>query len=100
MNAEFGQITLLGALLISVVLGTLPLIGASSGNRKLMGVATNAAIAQFMLVAAAFAMLTWAFWYRTSRSSTWHATAIRNCPWNIDSQPSGVRTRAPCCCGS
>ncbi len=61
MNAEFGQITLLGALLISVVLGTLPLIGASSGNRKLMGVATNAAIAQFMLVAAAFAMLTWAF---------------------------------------
>jgi cytochrome c-type biogenesis protein CcmF len=61
MIAELGQVTLLGALLISVALGILPLIGASTGNRKLMGVAINASIAQFMLVAAAFAMLTWAF---------------------------------------
>jgi len=61
MIAELGQVTLLGALLISVALGILPLIGASTGNRKLMGVATNASIAQFLLVAGAFAILTWAF---------------------------------------
>jgi len=61
MIAELGQVTLLGALLISLALGILPLIGASTGNHRLMNVATNAAIAQFMLVAAAFAMLTWAF---------------------------------------
>ena len=61
MIAELGQVTLLGALLISLALGILPLIGASSGNHKLMQVGTTAAIAQFMLVAGAFAMLTWAF---------------------------------------
>ena len=61
MIAELGQVTLLGALLISLALGILPLIGASRGNQKLMAVATTASIAQFMLVAGAFAMLTWAF---------------------------------------
>jgi len=61
MIAELGQVTLLGALLISVALGVLPLIGASTGHHKLMNVSTTASIAQFMLVAGAFAMLTWAF---------------------------------------
>jgi len=61
MIAELGQVALLGALLIALALGILPLIGASTDNRKLMNVATTASIAQFMLVAGAFAMLTWAF---------------------------------------
>jgi cytochrome c-type biogenesis protein CcmF len=61
MIAELGQVTLMGALLVALALGILPLIGASTGNRQLMKVATSAAIAQFMLVAGAFAMLTWAF---------------------------------------
>jgi len=61
MIAELGQIALLGALLISLALGILPMIGASRGNRQLMNVSTTASIAQFMLVAGAFAMLTWAF---------------------------------------
>jgi len=61
MIAELGQVTLMGALLVTVALGTLPLIGASTGNRPLMKVATTAAIAQFMLILFAFAMLTWAF---------------------------------------
>jgi cytochrome c-type biogenesis protein CcmF len=61
MIPELGQVTLLGALLISIALGTLPMIGAANGNRQLMRVATNASIAQFLLVAGAFAMLTWAF---------------------------------------
>jgi cytochrome c-type biogenesis protein CcmF len=61
MVAELGQIAQLGALLVALALGILPLIGAARGHQKLMGVATSASIAQFMLVAAAFAMLTWAF---------------------------------------
>jgi len=61
MIAELGQVTLLGALFISLALGILPLIGASRGNQKLMAVATTASIAQFMLVAGAFAVLTWSF---------------------------------------
>ena len=61
MIPELGQLTLLGALLVALALAILPLIGASNGNRKLMNVATTASIAQFMLVAFSFAMLTWAF---------------------------------------
>ena len=61
MIAELGQVTLMGALLVTIALGTLPLIGAHSGNRQLMRVSTTAAIAQFMLILMAFAMLTWAF---------------------------------------
>jgi cytochrome c-type biogenesis protein CcmF len=57
MVAELGQIAQLGALLVALALGILPLIGAARGHQKLMGVATSASIAQFMLVAAAFAML-------------------------------------------
>jgi cytochrome c-type biogenesis protein CcmF len=52
---------LMGALLVAVALGILPLVGAHTGNRRLMNVATTATIAQFMLVLFAFAMLTWAF---------------------------------------
>jgi cytochrome c-type biogenesis protein CcmF len=61
MTAELGQVTLLGALLIALALGVLPMIGASTGNQRLMNVSTTASVAQFMLVAGAFAMLTWAF---------------------------------------
>ena len=61
MIAELGQVLLMGALLVAVALGILPLIGAGTGNRQLMKVGGTAAIAQFMLVAGAFALLTWAF---------------------------------------
>ena len=61
MVPEIGQVTLLGALLIALALGILPMIGAYTGNSKLMKVGVNASIAQLMLVAGAFAMLTWAF---------------------------------------
>ena len=36
MIAEWGQLALLGALLISIIQGVLPLIGASSGNQQLI----------------------------------------------------------------
>jgi cytochrome c-type biogenesis protein CcmF len=61
MIPEIGQVTLMGALLIAFVMGILPLIGASTGNQRLMKIGQTGAIAQFFLVAGAFAMLTWAF---------------------------------------
>ena len=61
MIPEIGQVTLVGALLIAFVMGTLPMIGASTGNQRLMKIGQTGAIAQFFLVAGAFAILTWAF---------------------------------------
>jgi cytochrome c-type biogenesis protein CcmF len=61
MIPEIGQVTLMGALLIAFVMGILPMIGASTGNQRLMKIGQTGAIAQFFLVAGAFAMLTWAF---------------------------------------
>jgi cytochrome c-type biogenesis protein CcmF len=61
MIPEIGQVTLMGALLIAFVMGTLPMIGASTGNQRLMKIGQTGAIAQFFLVAGAFAILTWAF---------------------------------------
>jgi cytochrome c-type biogenesis protein CcmF len=61
MLAELGQITLIGALLIAILMGTLPMIGAANGNRHLMLVGSRCATVQFLLVGASFAILTWAF---------------------------------------
>jgi len=61
MIAELGQIALLGAVLISVIMGTLPMIGASRGNQQLMSVGGTAATAQFLLILFSFALLMWAF---------------------------------------
>ncbi|MCH8227745.1 MAG: heme lyase CcmF/NrfE family subunit [Proteobacteria bacterium] len=61
MIAEWGQLALLGALLIAMIQGVLPMIGAASGNRQLMKVGSTAATAQFLMIATAFALLTWAF---------------------------------------
>ncbi len=61
MIPEIGQITLVGALLVALLMGILPLIGASTGNQRLMKVAQTGAVAQFLLIATAFATLTWAF---------------------------------------
>jgi len=61
MIPEIGQITLMGALLVSILMGTLPLIGASTGNQRLMKVGQTGATAQFLLIAVSFAVLTWAF---------------------------------------
>ena len=58
---EFGQIALTLALLISLLLATLPLIGAQLGVSPWMAVARPAAWAQLALVGVAFAILTWSF---------------------------------------
>jgi cytochrome c-type biogenesis protein CcmF len=61
MIPEIGQVTLMGALLVAILMGILPLIGASTGNQRLMKVGQTAATAQFLLIASSFAVLTWAF---------------------------------------
>ncbi len=61
MIPELGQVFLIGGLLVSILLGTLPLVGASNGNQRLMKTAFTASLAQFLLVGGALGMLTWAF---------------------------------------
>ena len=47
MIPELGQVTLMGALLIAFVMGILPMVGASTGNQRLMKIGQTGAIAQF-----------------------------------------------------
>ncbi len=61
MTAELGQIALLSALLMALSLGLLPMIGAYTGNRRMMAIASNAALLHSLLVVIAFAILTSAF---------------------------------------
>ncbi len=61
MITELGHFALALALAVALVQGSLPLIGAARGDRRLMALAAPAATAQFVLIAAAFAALTWAF---------------------------------------
>jgi len=61
MITELGHFALVLALAVALVQGSLPLIGAARGDRRLMALAEPAATAQFVLIAAAFAALTWAF---------------------------------------
>ena len=61
MLPELGQLALVVALLVAVVQGALPLVGAHGGRADWMAVARPAAYAQLTLVALAFALLTWGF---------------------------------------
>ena len=55
MLVEIGHFALVLALLVALVQGTVPLVGASVRNRPLMDTAQSAALLQFGLVALAFA---------------------------------------------
>lgn len=61
MIPELGQFSLILALLISLLLGTVPMIGATRENQRWMSIAPATAFAQFGLVALAFAILGYAF---------------------------------------
>ena len=61
MTAELGQVALLSALLTAVCLGLFPMIGAHTGNRRLMSIAPSAALIQALLLIIAFGILTSAF---------------------------------------
>ncbi len=61
MIAEAGHFALSLALFVALVQAVLPLLGAARADAALMAVARPAALAQFLLVAFAFACLTHAF---------------------------------------
>ncbi len=61
MSIELGHFALVLALLVSVVLGVVPMIGAARHDQRLMGVARPAAGALFVLIAIAFGTLMMAF---------------------------------------
>ena len=62
MIPELGHFTLILALCVAVLLGTLPLMGAHQGRREWMVLARPAAQVLFLLVAASMAALTWSFY--------------------------------------
>mgnify|MGYP006268022041 CR=1 FL=1 len=61
MIPELGHFALILALVVALLQGTLPLVGASRGDRRLMGFGDVAALTQALLVATAFAALTQAY---------------------------------------
>jgi cytochrome c-type biogenesis protein CcmF len=98
MIPELGHFALILAALVSLILGTLPMIGAHA-NRRAVAVARPAPAALAMLVAFSFACLTQAFVATTSRWSV-------RCPLQfaapIEYRVAGVwgGHEARCCCGS
>src|ERR1041384_2349818 len=61
MIPEIGQFALIIALLLALTQATLPLIGASQGNRVWMALAVPTGQAQFLFVALAFSCLAYSF---------------------------------------
>src|SRR5688572_16291077 len=61
MVPEIGQFALILALLLALIQGTVPLIGAARGNQAWMAVAAPAGQAQFIFVAIAFCCLGYSF---------------------------------------
>ena len=61
MIPEIGQFALVIALLLALTQATLPLLGASRGNRTWIALAAPAGQAQFLFVATAFSCLAYSF---------------------------------------
>ena len=61
MIPELGQMALIIALAVSVLLGVLPLYGSFHSNSNLMAIAKPAAYAQWLLMSVSFACLVYAF---------------------------------------
>ncbi|MCB1888243.1 MAG: heme lyase CcmF/NrfE family subunit [Rhodocyclaceae bacterium] len=61
MVPELGHFALIIALVIAIVLGTVPIVGAARGNAILMSVAKPAGQGFFVFMAMAYACLAWSF---------------------------------------
>ena len=61
MIPEIGQFALILSLCIAVVLGVVPLAGATLGVQRWVALAVPAALAQLLFIAIAYGCLTWAF---------------------------------------
>jgi cytochrome c-type biogenesis protein CcmF len=99
MIPELGNFAMVLALLVAVVQGTLPIIGAAKGKREWMAVARPAAFGQAFFVAFAWGCLVYSF--VTSDFSVINVATNSNTllPVSTRSPPPGARTRARCCCG-
>ena len=62
MSAELGHFALILALGFSVLLSVLPMYGASTNNRTLMGMARPLSWGMFLMLAFSFITLLWAFY--------------------------------------
>ena len=78
MIAELGQFSIALALALALVQGSVPLVGAHRGDRRLMALAKPLAQAQFALLVFAFAALAWSF--------LTHDFSVRNVAQNSFSQ--------------
>jgi len=61
MIAETGHFALILALIVAIIQGTLPLVGAQVRNQAWMSLAAPAALMQFLFIALSFAALTYSF---------------------------------------
>jgi len=61
MTAEIGQFSLIIAFVVSVIQGTIPLVGAARGNQAQMQLGTSAAFVQFMAITISFGALITAY---------------------------------------
>jgi len=61
MIGEFGQFTLILALILALLLSVLPMVGAWRSHDRLMASASSLALGVFVFTAAAFATLAWGF---------------------------------------
>ena len=99
MIPELGQFVLILALCVALVQGTLPLAGAHYGRREWMLLARPCAQVLFLLLAAAFAALTWTFYTNDFQCSTSRHTPTTNCPHCIVLARCGAGTKARFCYG-
>ncbi len=61
MSGELGQLVLILATLLAIIQTIFPVVGAWRGNTAYMQIGNSAAYGQFVFVAIAFGILTWAF---------------------------------------
>ena len=61
MIAEIGHFALILALMVALVQGTLPMVGAATDNHRWMAIGNHTAMAQLFLCAISFGSLTYAF---------------------------------------
>jgi len=91
---ELGHAALLLALLLALIQGVLPLMGAQRDDHAWMQIAAPAAYAQLLLVALAYLVLTVAF--------VWQDFSIKYVASNSNTMlplPCGARMKARCCYG-
>ena len=81
MIPELGQLCLLLALVMALVQGTLPLLGAWRGQADWMRLARPAAFGQWLFLALAFAALTWAFLQNDFSVAYVAANSNSRLPW-------------------